>query len=501
MQASLIATITEEEIKNIIFSSSNSSSLGPDGFPIDFYKQSWHIIGSHVLKAVKSFFVNGYLPKSVKATAIYLIPKKSHAKDISNFRSIALCNSFYKIITKIISNRMKSIMKEIIHDSQVGFIKNRISTDNVILASEILREINFKKLQVFVAKYDIQKAFDIVSRNFLLNRLASKGFPQIFIKWIEACIKDVYFSICINRNFEGFFISSSSLRQWCHLSSYIFTIIMDAFSCLMNFNSTFKGFVFKDKNYTHLLYADDLIIFGKASRNNIDILNNIFVTFSNFTGLFVNHNKSFCIIPNHIINQQDMLLDLNINKRDKVITYLGLPISNKKLNRIDFNPLCKNVNFLLEGWKCKSLSFAGRIQFIKFIIMSLVLYWYRVTSLPASCNKHINKVCSHFLYHGDIHKHRLHLISWSNTYKPKINGGLGILSIDALKYGFNYFLIDMFYNCNTLLNVCLRYKYHSPWKDSQRQYSVYWNNIVKTAKDISSYISFINISNHYIFFL
>ncbi|XP_020691324.1 uncharacterized protein LOC110105965 [Dendrobium catenatum] len=148
--------------------------------------------GPSVCNAIKGFFHNAFIPRSIKAAAIILIPKSSHAESIVDFRSIALCNTSYKIIAKLLAERMKPIMSKIIKENQAGFIKNRISTDNVILANEILQfSRKSSKIRLMCVKYDIKKAFDSVSRHFLLARLEQKGFPASFIKWIEACIMDV----------------------------------------------------------------------------------------------------------------------------------------------------------------------------------------------------------------------------------------------------------------------------------------------------------------------
>lgn len=104
-----------------------------------------------------SKFISSIMPKGAKATAITLIPKGTHSNSISNFRPISLCNVFYKIMAKIMANRMKPILPFIIHESQLGFISKRCSTDNIILTSEVLRE--FKDMhKYFCAKLDIKKA-------------------------------------------------------------------------------------------------------------------------------------------------------------------------------------------------------------------------------------------------------------------------------------------------------------------------------------------------------
>ncbi|PKU67048.1 integrator complex subunit 11 [Dendrobium catenatum] len=176
----LVAPITFEEVKIAVFDGKVSSSPGPDGFSYAFYRSTWHILGPQLFNAVNYFFTSGSFPKGVKATAITLIPKCSHASNINHYRPISLCNVFYKIVAKIIADRLKMVLPFIIHDSQSGFIANRCSTDNIILAAEVLRD--FKSSQKsFCAKLDIKKAFDSVSTEFLIARLLQKGFPEVFV--------------------------------------------------------------------------------------------------------------------------------------------------------------------------------------------------------------------------------------------------------------------------------------------------------------------------------
>lgn len=104
--------------------------------------------------------------KFVKANVITLIPKLANASQIIDYRMISLCNMFYKIV----ANRMKGVLPFIIHPSQSSFIKKRISLDNIILASDLLRDFNsLGKDKCFFSKLDIYKAFDIVSRYFLYS--------------------------------------------------------------------------------------------------------------------------------------------------------------------------------------------------------------------------------------------------------------------------------------------------------------------------------------------
>ncbi|PKU65724.1 Putative ribonuclease H protein [Dendrobium catenatum] len=434
----LTIAVSDVEIKEAIFLGSSNSSLGPDGFNFEFFKSTWLITGPLVCKAVRSFFSKGYLPKKAKATAIALIPKSSHASNISDFRPIALCNVFYKIISKILASRMKEIMPFIIGDNQAGFIKNRISMDNILLASEILSDFKkATKMKLMCAKLDIRKAFDSVSRTFILARMKQKGFPPTFIQWVKACISDVYFSICIDGVLEGYFNSSSGIRQGCPLSPYFFCIAMDAFSCLIDNGSSqdkFIGFNKQGMNISHLLYADDLLIFGEASLSNCAVLTKLLDLFANVSGLLVNHEKSQIILSSFISNPWDVCEALHMPSSCTKMTYLGLPISVKKCSKSDFLPLMQSIANHLAGWKARLLSMGGRLQFLKYTVCNTIAYWIRGSIIPKSCLKLLSRMCAKFLFFGDMEAKKLHLIAWKRTCKPKINGGLGIPDLHGLQF-------------------------------------------------------------------
>ncbi|KAI0513681.1 hypothetical protein KFK09_009711 [Dendrobium nobile] len=347
----LIAPVTIEEIKHIVFTGKSNTAPGPDGFTFDFYKSTWNVIQHQLCSAVISFFNTGFMPNQTKATAIALIPKNPHASNVKDYRPIALCNVIYKIIAKIIANRMKIVMPLIIHPSQGGFIHKRIISDNILLATDILGCFNLKANQIFLcAKFDITKAFDMVSRDFLYDRLQAKGFPTLFISWIKACTSDVHFSICINGALEGFFNSSSGIRQGCPLSPYLFSIIMDGLSTKFDTatsNNTFKGIQAGNCEVSHLIFADDLLVFGTATINNAHTINDILRDFAAVTGLKVNPTKSSILISNNTTVANDICNILNIQQSFTPIKYLGLPMFYKKLNIGDFN-LCFKKSLLFR---------------------------------------------------------------------------------------------------------------------------------------------------------
>ncbi|KAI0511714.1 hypothetical protein KFK09_012346 [Dendrobium nobile] len=340
MQSFLLAPVTDVEIKKVVFSGKTDAAPGPDGFSFEFYRKTWHL-------------------------------------------PISLCNVFYKVVAKLLANKLKEVLPLIIHDNQVGFIAKRCSSDDIILAADLLREFKVGS-NLFCAKLNIWKAFDSLSRDFLLHRLRMKGFPEPFIKWIKGCISDVYFSVCINGSLEGFFKSSSGLRQGCPLSPLLFCIAMDGLSCCLQPN-LFKGISCNGMTVNHLLYADDLLVFGKAEEDNVLILLNALNCFAKASNLCVNPTKSSILFAKDV-NSSYIITDLlGIHQSSSFLTYLGLLISPSRLKFSHFQPLLSRVSALLAGWKVKFLSFAGRLQFLKFTIANTIAYWIRGAIIPKSC--------------------------------------------------------------------------------------------------------------------
>ncbi|KAI0519609.1 hypothetical protein KFK09_007060 [Dendrobium nobile] len=435
-----------------------------------------------VCKAVKTFDHNAYIPNAAKATAITLIPKTNHAEAISDFRPISLCNTTYKIIAKILAARMKPIMPLIISGNQSGFIHKRISTDNIILANEILFHYrNSSKFKMLCAKLDIKKAFDSVSREFLIARMIQKGFPQPFIKWINACINDVWFSVCIDGALHGFFPSSTGLRQGCPLSPYLFCIIMDAFSCLLDNDAIFEAPMVEGFRLSHLMYADDLLIFGKADIHNCENLCQLIETFSMATSLEINYGKSSLLLSKNCQNPNVISSILKIPCTSTSIAYLGIPISPNNPKLPDFSKLMETITHKLFGWKAKALSFAGRLQFLRFTIWKTIAYWIRGSIIPKTITKQIEKQCAKFLYFGDTTARKMHLISWKNTCKPKVYGGLGLPSLHSVQFSFHCSLIKRLYNYSSPLSIWVFHTYVSPWKPPPVKSTTFWKKVSTVA--------------------
>jgi hypothetical protein len=169
-----------------------------------------------VCKAVLEFFNSGYLDPSVNATNIVLIPKIKKPTRVTEYRLISLCNVIYKLIAKVLANRMKKVLANIISLNQSAFIPVRLIIDNTIVAFEALHTMDVKlkgRKGYMTLKLDISKAYDRVEWDYLEAIMLKLGFDERWVPLIMTCVRFVSYSILINGQPYGYLKPSRGIRQ------------------------------------------------------------------------------------------------------------------------------------------------------------------------------------------------------------------------------------------------------------------------------------------------
>ena len=154
--------VTYDEVKRTVWDCGTNKSPGPDGFSFEFYRKHWTTIVEDVFQVVRDFFVNGHFPRGCNSSFIALIPKIQYAKFVKDFRPISLIRSVYKIIAKILANRLCLVLPYLISDVQSAFVSNRQILDGPFILNELLSWCKFKKSKGMIFKVDFEKAFDSV---------------------------------------------------------------------------------------------------------------------------------------------------------------------------------------------------------------------------------------------------------------------------------------------------------------------------------------------------
>ena len=163
-----------------------------------FYQKFWHIVGNDVSSAVLDFLNSGIMIPEISYTHIVLIPKVKSSKKMIDFRPISLCNVIYKIISKVIANRLKTILPQLISPTQSAFVPGRLITDNVLLAYETLHAMHGRKKGkkgALALKLDVSKAYDRVKWDFLRGMMVRLGFLKEWIDTVMSCVTTPSFSV------------------------------------------------------------------------------------------------------------------------------------------------------------------------------------------------------------------------------------------------------------------------------------------------------------------
>uniref|UniRef100_A0A803NJD4 Reverse transcriptase domain-containing protein n=1 Tax=Cannabis sativa TaxID=3483 RepID=A0A803NJD4_CANSA len=295
------------EIKDVVFKLHPLKAPGPDGFPGIFFRKYWDIVGISVCWMVQQFFITGKMQERVNETFISLVPKTANAATFDHFRPISLCNFGYKIISRILTDRLKGCMDQLVSPFQSTFIPGRWIAESSIVAQEVLHSMKSKrgKMGVMAVKTDMSKAYDRLEWGFLARVLKANGFNSKVCTLLMECVTSVNYSILLNGAPLAPFNPNRGLRQGDPLSPFLFTLCSEVLSKLIlraERNADLNGIrVARNTSpITHLFYADDSIFFCSATVENANSLLNCLHKYERWSGQRVSNVKSGVVFsPNN----------------------------------------------------------------------------------------------------------------------------------------------------------------------------------------------------------
>ncbi|KAL0439770.1 UNVERIFIED_CONTAM: LINE-1 reverse transcriptase [Sesamum latifolium] len=299
---------------------------------------------------------------------------------VAEFRPISCYNVLYKVITKLIVQRMSGLLERTLYWLQSA----ALPTARCAL------------------KVDIRKAYDTVEWDFLRAVLQLFGFPALFISWIEECVTTPSFSVCLNGSPHGFFRGARGLRQGDPMSPYLFVLVMEVLNLILQqIIAQDGGFSYHWRcEAVHLFqlgFADDLLLFSRADESSIHIFKRGLSIFADLSGLHVNPQKSHLILSRSAAAIRETLLSI-LDYQEGVLPlwYLGLPLLASRLTIADCTPLLLKIDSRIKGWDGIMLSFAGRVQLIKSVLLALQMYWAMAFILPKGITGRLRSVSDHF---------------------------------------------------------------------------------------------------------
>jgi hypothetical protein len=362
---------------------------------------------------------------------IILLPKVKPATNIRQFRPICLLNVIYKIITKVLTIRLTSVIHEVVSQYQTAFIPGRNILEGVVILQEVLHELKVINAKGVILKLDFEKAYDKVSWAFLEEVLQRKNFSPKWISWINSAVKGGRVCIDINGERGEYFRSFKGLRQGDPLSPLLFNLVADALSAMLtraNHTGWIQGLVphLVDGGLTHLQYADDTVVLLHYSPENLQNVRLILTCYEAMSGMKINFEKSEIFTVGLDDEEQHRAMSaLNCKLGTFPMKYLGLPVSVAKISKAQLSYVGGKIEKRLGTWQCEYLSSGGKSILLESCLSSIPLYTMGVYQLYEGNHQQMDTFRSRFFWQGTSKKRKYHMVQWDVLNKPKEFGGLG----------------------------------------------------------------------------
>ncbi|KAK9195743.1 hypothetical protein WN943_003868 [Citrus x changshan-huyou] len=432
----LLAPFSAIEVKDAVFGMHPDKSPGPDGMNPTFYQKFWHIVGEDVVLACLKFLQDASFPVGLNDTSIVLISKKQRPEFLSNMRPIALCNVLYKIISKMLANRMKLVLDLVISDSQSAFVPGQAITDNIIISAEIMHFLKRKrqgKNGVAALKIDMSKAYDRIEWKFLQDMMPKMGFDAKWVALMMLCVSTVRYRVLREGKELGPIVPCRGLRQGDPLSPYLFILCVDGLSSLIRRQER-NGLIHGVRiargapSVSHLFLADDSFLFFRANDNEANLIKHLLAVYGRASGQVVNFSKSSISFSANVVESvsREICAILEVNSTANHGAYLGLPSAIGRKKKEVFKYIRDKLWQRLQGWSTRMLLRAGKEILLKTVALALPNYAMSIYLLPKELCRELEGLMNSFWWRNNHSSGKgINWVKWEYLCNPKGCGGLG----------------------------------------------------------------------------
>ena len=340
----LLQPITAGEILLAIECAPKDKSPGPDSIPSEIWS---HFIQRAPMMATdfNDWLVNG-LPLGLNEGIITLLHKKGDPTDVRNYRPITLLNTIYKVLTRVITNRISTILRRTISPTQSA-LPDRYIGHNVRLLCDLIDYVKAQKIECGILQLDQEKAFDMVSHQFLFLTMEKMGFSRSFINWVRNIYNNAHSRIKINGYLSEPIKLERGVRQGDPLSPLLFTICIEPIIRAIERDIT--GINVPNAIVKTSAFADDLTVLV-SSHNDWVKVEKLMDLYQRASGAKFNNKKCEAILHNLDKLENSVFFQSQFTDKKHVFTNLGIPCSFNLNLEQEWNKPIKKYVATLKSW-------------------------------------------------------------------------------------------------------------------------------------------------------
>ncbi|PJE77730.1 hypothetical protein CI610_03342 [invertebrate metagenome] len=456
--------IEKQEILVALRHMRNNKSPGSDGLTKEFYLTFFDLLGDQLVLLYNAVFQRGELCDTQKLSYISLLCKDpNNSCNMKNWRPISLLNIDYKILSKVITNRLGKVIDKLVGTDQTCAIRERSIFENCHLLRNIVDYVDQKDLKCAFISLDQEKAFDRVNYDFLFKVLTAFNFGPDFIRWVSVLYKNVHSSVIVNGFISDPFPITRGVRQGCSLSPLLYVLVLEPFAKKVRDDPEIIGIKLPGSSQSAKisLYADD----STGICCTVSSISKLFSwcdLYGRASGAKLNKQKSKGIWLGKWKSRSDHPFGISWVEKHKIC---GVLVGNNITPDDIWQPVFKKLSRTLDLWKLRNLSFTQKSIVIKVLACSKIWYIGTVVIMPRHYLELFQRILFRFLWNSKSEP-----LARSVAYASPTSGGLAIVNIKV-----------------KLQAIYLKHLQNFIFKDTQakwRYFTMYWLSL-----DLREYFS------------
>uniref|UniRef100_A0A8C5M7Y9 Reverse transcriptase domain-containing protein n=1 Tax=Leptobrachium leishanense TaxID=445787 RepID=A0A8C5M7Y9_9ANUR len=419
----LESPLSTEELAGVLKTSKTGKCPGPDGLPLNYYKQFLKTLSPHFLLAFNSVPEGRLIPPQTLAANITLIPKDGKdTEQCGSYRPISLLNCDLKLFAKILASRLLPHITDLIHPDQTGFIPGREARDNTIRALTLTHRAQRRGEDLLLLSTDAEKAFDRVNWDFFIrNTRIYRSRPTFMCLYINPTAR-----VCVNGMYTAPFGIRNGTRQGCPLSPLLFTLALEPFLAAVRGSPDIQGLRVGPTEHKIAAYADDLLFFISHPETTLPNVLQAFQRYDLLSNLKINYAKSFILNVSLSARRVSALNPhFPFQWATSRIKYLGIWVTQipAHMFRDNFLPILDTFANDLGQWDYPHISWLGRVQVLKMNLLPRLLYLFQTipTHIPSAYFRALRSLTTTYIWRGSRPRQ-----SFTCLTLPKLEGGLAV---------------------------------------------------------------------------